>query len=99
MRLVDEKRINVNDLVTKYIPSYDNNLKRNTTIKNLLLHNSGLSPDPPNNLKGDQILNWTINSKLDYPLGTKYVYSDLGFIILGHIVEIITKKTLDKFSL
>ncbi len=72
--------------MTKYLPAYDNNLKRNTTLRNLLLHNAGLPPDPPSDLHGDQVLNWTMNCKLDNPVGTKYVYSDLSFIVLGAIV-------------
>jgi CubicO group peptidase (beta-lactamase class C family) len=50
MHLYDDKKLNVDDPVSKFIPEYDNNLKRNTTIKNLLLHNAGLLPDYPGNL-------------------------------------------------
>jgi CubicO group peptidase (beta-lactamase class C family) len=36
--------------------------------------------------------------KLRNPPGTKFIYSDIGFIVLGEIVERITKISLDKFS-
>lgn len=49
MHLADTKKISVDDLVTKYVPEYNNNGKENTTIKNLLLHNAGLIPDYPGN--------------------------------------------------
>lgn len=45
--LYDSKRIGIDDLVTKYIPDYDNNKKRDTKIRNLLLHNAGLPADAP----------------------------------------------------
>ncbi len=30
-------------------------------------------------------MDWTYNCTLDYTIGTKYVYSDLSFILLGEI--------------
>ena len=50
MHLYDDKKLAIDDPVSKYIPEYDNNQKRNTTIKNLLLHNAGLLPDYPSPL-------------------------------------------------
>jgi len=35
--------------------------------------------------------------KLDYPTGSKSVYSDLGFILLGGVVELLAQVTLDRF--
>jgi CubicO group peptidase (beta-lactamase class C family) len=45
MSAVSGGRMKVDDLVSKYIVNYDSNKKTNTTIKNLLLHNSGLPSD------------------------------------------------------
>lgn len=47
MHLVGSNFMKITDLVTKYIPNYDVNKKGNTTIANLLLHNSGLKYDYP----------------------------------------------------
>ena len=47
VNLYESKRIGIDDLVTKYIPDYDNNKKRDTKIRNLLLHNAGLPADAP----------------------------------------------------
>lgn len=60
------------------------------TIENLLLHNSGLPADVTDKSKltgsniRDTILNW--NETLDKP-GVKTVYSDIGYILLGFIIE------------
>lgn len=47
VNLYDAKHFGIDDLVSKYIPEYDNNKKRETTIRNLLLHNAGLPADAP----------------------------------------------------
>ena len=36
-------------------------------------------------------------TKLDNPVGTVFVYSDLSFILLGEIIERITKQTLQSY--
>jgi CubicO group peptidase (beta-lactamase class C family) len=33
----------------------------------------------------------------EYALGTKAVYSDLGFLLLGELIELVTHQTLDRF--
>lgn len=54
-------------------------------IQNLLLHNAGLEPDhpDPSHSTKEEIMNWTYNCKLAYEIGTRMVYSDLSFILLG----------------
>jgi CubicO group peptidase (beta-lactamase class C family) len=47
MNLVGSNRIKFTDLISKWFKNYDTNKKGNTTIANLLLHNSGLSYDYP----------------------------------------------------
>lgn len=47
MNLVSSSTLKVDDLVSKWVPNYDVNKKGNTTIANLLLHNSGLPYDYP----------------------------------------------------
>lgn len=99
MHLYDDKKIHVDDLVTKFVPEYDNNMKRNTTIKNLLLHNAGLLPDYPGTLPAtpQEVMNFIYFCKLENPVGTKFVYSDLSFLMLGEIVQRVTNRTLDNY--
>lgn len=40
-------------------------------------------------------MDWTYNCTLDYAIGTKYVYSDLSFILLGEIAERIRNSPLE----
>lgn len=43
-------------------------------------------------------MDWTYNCSLSYPIGTKFVYSDLSFILLGEIVERVTGETLNVYT-
>lgn len=76
--------------------------KREVTPRLLLAHSSGLPAWRPYYLfnKGSGqyrfVLDCIINEKLDYPLGAGSIYSDLGFIILAHILERQTGKRLDE---
>ena len=100
MHLADQGRIAVDDLVSKYIPEYANHGKEPTLLRNLLLHNAGLEPDYPGALPKtkQEVMHWTYNCSLSYPIGTKMVYSDLSFILLGEISERVTGKPLDVYT-
>jgi len=96
----DRKLFNLDDPVAKYLPEFAVNKKENITIKNLLLHNSGLPAfrryyDKYN--AAEEVFNDIISLELDYKTGTKTVYSDLGIIILGKLIEVVTGKKLDQF--
>ncbi|MDZ7715608.1 MAG: glycoside hydrolase family 3 N-terminal domain-containing protein [Balneolaceae bacterium] len=100
MKLVDKGKINLDDKVSQYIPEYKQGEKKHITIKNLLLHESGLPPFRVyvDSLKDEiSIIEAIKNEPLTYKTGSKYVYSDLGFILLGEIIEKVTGTTLDKY--
>lgn len=101
MKLVDEGKIQLKDRVSKYIPEFSGGDKNKVTIRNLLLHDSGL---PPFRVYIDSLKNEReiITAIKDEPLinapGEKYVYSDLGFILLGEIVEQVSGRSLDSYT-
>jgi uncharacterized protein YbbC (DUF1343 family)/CubicO group peptidase (beta-lactamase class C family) len=71
------------------------------TMEQLLRHRSGLAAansmaDFRNGLPAarERIL----TSKLKFRPGTDYLYSDLGFIVLGWVIEAVTKQPLDQAS-
>ncbi len=101
----DRGLFKLDDKVSKYIPAFGHNGKENVTIRNLLVHDSGLRPDIKsykayeNSPHPEQdILNEIYSDTLIYPIGTKMVYSDLNMITMAKIIEKITGKTLDKFA-
>lgn len=68
------------------------------TPRALLTHTSGLPAWAPFvGLAGDRltVVGHALASPLEHPLGT-VVYSDLGFIVLGRLVEVVTGLRLDE---
>lgn len=100
MLLYENKRIDIYDKVSKYIPEFANNGKENITILNLLLHNSGLKawiPFYKTCTTAQQALDIIYNVNLEYTPETKFVYSDLNAVLLGIIVERVTFMGLDEY--
>lgn len=100
MRLYDEKRLDLDDPVVKYLPKFGQNGKERITIRNLLLHDSGL----PGVRKfyesctsGEQLLDSLYALPLIYQTGDSTLYSDVGLIALGKVIEQITGTTLDRY--
>lgn len=100
MKLVEEEKISLEDKVGKYIPEFTEGEKKNITIENFLLHNSGLPPFRVyvDSLKSeDEIIEAIKNEPLTYETGTDYRYSDLGFILLAEIIEQVTGKPMNQY--
>ncbi|MCX7918323.1 MAG: serine hydrolase [bacterium] len=95
MLLVQDGKLNINDKVSTYIPEFAQNGKENVTILHLLTHTSGLKPGGAyfnKQLGYDGIIRDIASMSTSYSPGTKYVYSDLGYIILGEIIRRVSGK-------
>ena len=100
MILLNENKIKLTDRVSKYLPDFASNGKENILIEDLLTHTSGLPAGKPLYFHAEnpqEALHYINQLSLVYERGSKKVCSDLGFIILGFIVEKISKQPLDKF--
>ncbi len=100
MILVEQGKLRLSDNVGMYIPDIDDAAAKRITIQQLLSHVSGYAPDfdlKEKWLGRDGMLLALKKEKLRIPPGTKFVYSDIGFIVLGEIVERISGSTLDVF--
>ena len=100
MLLYDEGLLDLDKKVIEYLPEFNNNGKDKITVRNLLLHNSGLIAFVEYYRKlstKEEVINAIMNSELKYPTGTDYVYSDLGMITLQQIIEKLAGKGLDEF--
>ncbi len=101
MKLYDEGKLNLDQHVANYLPEFANHGKERITITNLLLHNSGLPAFKRFYLTcktKEEVLDSIYNSELIYSPGDSTVYSDLGFITLGRVVEKISGMTLDRYT-
>jgi beta-N-acetylhexosaminidase len=100
MILVEQKKLNLDDHVVKYLPEFNNNGKDQITIRNLLVHNSGLESFKKyydDFSSADHVINDIMTSKLNSPPGEKFVYSDLGMITLQKVIEKTSEQPLDDF--
>jgi CubicO group peptidase (beta-lactamase class C family) len=100
MICVDKKLFNLEDKVSKFIPSFASNGKENVTINNLLLHNSGLPAWRryyDKDFTDYEILSDIYSLEIEFEPGRRTLYSDLGMIVLGKVIEKASKKSLDEF--
>jgi CubicO group peptidase (beta-lactamase class C family) len=100
MLLVDRGLINIEDHVLKYIKAFDTPVKRTITIRHLLTHTTGLYEWYPLYYRSDnkqETYRLIEDLPLRFPIGEQRHYSDLGFILLGEIVENVSGLTLEQF--
>ncbi|HYP13416.1 MAG TPA: exo-beta-N-acetylmuramidase NamZ domain-containing protein [Bryobacteraceae bacterium] len=101
MKLVEMGEVRLNDPVTEYIPEYQGGGHNEITVRQLLTHYSGLRPDV------DLIPAWSgydtgIRLAIsDRPTGvpnTRFLYSDINFLLLGEIVKRASGLPLPEFA-
>jgi CubicO group peptidase (beta-lactamase class C family) len=101
MLLIEDGLVELDAPAAKYIPELANNGKEVITIRQLLTHQSGLLPDNSiRNYEDGKVEAFRRIHELDLRAepGTRFMYSDVGFIVLGEIVERVSGKPLDEFS-
>ena len=104
MQLIDQKKISLDDKVVDHLPKFIGkqsnyfNQKSQTTIRHLMTHTAGLPPFKQYYLMdGDAQtrLDSVMNTEPQFGLEKKMVYSDVGLITLGKLVEAVAKMPLD----
>jgi beta-glucosidase-like glycosyl hydrolase/CubicO group peptidase (beta-lactamase class C family) len=107
MLLVDQNKISLDDKVVKYLPEFKglqkNHFKQksNTTIRHLITHTAGLPAFKEYfkmNKPVEVILDSVMNTEPKYELEKNTIYSDVGIITLGKVVETISDTRLDLFT-
>ena len=101
MKLIEDGRVRLNDPVSAYLPDFAQNGKADITVRELLTHYSGLPPDL--DLKTpwqgrETAYQMVMQSKPQYPPGSRFLYSDINFETLGFIVEKATGTPLNDFA-
>jgi uncharacterized protein YbbC (DUF1343 family) len=89
MKLVEQGKVHIDDPVTTYLPEFQGGSSP-ITVRDLMTHYSGLRPDldlePP--WSGYETgIRKALSGKPDGPPETKFVYSDINFILTGEIVH------------
>jgi CubicO group peptidase (beta-lactamase class C family) len=89
MTLVDEGILDVDARVSSFLPGFRGGAKDRVTVRQLLSHSGGLAAWAPlyrEAAGADAIETRIAAADLVYEPGTRSVYSDLGFILLGPVL-------------
>lgn len=99
MVLVEEGRVRLNDAIRTYLPEFGDQPK--ITVLQLLTHYSGLRAsltlDPP--WSGYETgVRLALQETPVHPPGTRFVYSDINYILLAEIIRRTTGMSVDQFA-
>lgn len=108
MNLYEEGLLNIDTTVVTYLPQFtgpdslNTSLKERITVKQLLTHTAGMRPfklffrmeAPSDSARLDSVF----EAELDTLPGTKYMYSDIGLITLGKVIESISGMSLKAYT-
>lgn len=110
LTLEEQKKLDLEDDIRKYLPEFYKDLEVKITIKNLLQHRSGIRDVYDLwSLKGitwwkqthdnDDALNLIKKqTDLNFEPGSQYLYSNSNYILLAEIVERISQRTFKQFT-
>ncbi len=100
VKLMEQGFIHLDDPVAKHLKAFAQNGKENVTVLDCMVHRSGLIPDNAltDYMSGHEVA-WENIYKLplQYPRGSQFKYSDVNFLVLGKLVEEISKQSLDVY--
>ena len=101
MILVERGKVSLADPVALYIPEFGRFGKERITIEQLMTHRAGL---PPDNEIADYVgktldpLQQIYDLRPSYEPGTRFVYSDVGFIVAAEVIRRVSGKRIDTFA-
>jgi CubicO group peptidase (beta-lactamase class C family) len=106
MRLIQRGQIKLEEPLGRILSEFESTEKAGIKIKNLLYHDSGLPDYRPyyRALEGidrksrrSALRKFLVQEPLVNPIGKAVCYSDLGFMILGWVIEHLSDQRLDHF--
>ncbi|HAN99014.1 MAG TPA: esterase [Planctomycetaceae bacterium] len=101
MLLVEQRAIELASPAARHLADFGQAGKETVTIEQLLTHVSGLTADNAlsDYLEGPEVA-WDRIDALPLldPPGARFRYSDVGFLVLGRIVEQVSGVRLDRFA-
>jgi uncharacterized protein YbbC (DUF1343 family)/CubicO group peptidase (beta-lactamase class C family) len=101
MQLWEQGKFRMNDPVAKYLPEFGQNGKQDITIRQLLVHYSGLALDldltKPWQGK-ETAYRMAFEDAPKWAPGAAFIYSDVNFVVLGAMVERLSGESLDEYA-
>ena len=101
MTLVDGGRLDLDARVADVVPEFSGGAKDRVRVRQLLTHTGGLLwwDRLYEQLRGrSAYLERILEMDLDYPPGTKMVYSDLGIILFSEVLQRVTGEPFDALA-
>jgi CubicO group peptidase (beta-lactamase class C family) len=99
MLLVDDDRLRLDDPVVRWLPEFTGDGREKVTVRDLLTHTSGLQAGMLE-VEGDtpeQRFHYLLtHARMIQQPGEAVLYSDVGFIILGRVVERAAGEPMDR---
>ena len=110
MQLTEKSKLNLQESINLYLPEhYRSDKWKNITIHHLLTHTSGIKDyavtrDYYEVEKGfclgntvDGMIKEAMTKELNFPSGSKFAYANIGFTLLGQIIENTTGKSFPNY--
>ncbi|MGA7875572.1 MAG: serine hydrolase domain-containing protein [Desulfoferrobacter sp.] len=108
MQAINAGQLGLDNCLASFFPAgFTPPDKRSITVRQLLNHCSGLPAylpfylkliEVPSSERRAQVLQWIMQTELHSPPGERSIYSDLGFLALGMILEAVLDDRLDRLS-
>ncbi|HWP54788.1 MAG TPA: serine hydrolase [Pyrinomonadaceae bacterium] len=106
LQLVEQGKIKLDGKLTDYLPDYRKDTGNKVTIHNLLSHTSGIPSYTSlpgffqnvsrNPFTVDDFIKKYASGELEFEPGTKFVYDNSGYFLLGAIIEKVTGKPYEQ---
>lgn len=101
MILLEQGRIRLDDAVAQHLPEFAANGKEEITVQQLLTHQGGLVPDNPlaDYVDGaEQAWERIFALHPQVQPGSRFQYTDVGFLVLGKLVERLSGQSIAAFA-
>lgn len=105
LMLEAQGKLSLEDEITRFIPDYPTHGKR-ITVHHLLNHTSGIKSYTGmqsfrNKARIDmtptELIDEFKNEPMDFEPGERFLYNNSGYVILGHIIEVVTGDSYEAF--
>jgi len=103
LMLQEQGKLSIADKVHKYLPNLAPQLS-DISIEHLMSHTSGFYRNPKNIKKHrkaaisiDKLMILLMKEEIKFPPGKQMSYSNSGYLLLGKIIEVVSKKTYGQF--
>ena len=105
LMLMEEGKLNLDDEITKFIEDYPTH-GHTITVHHLLTHTSGIKSytSMPSffdlareDMSPTELIDVFKNEPMDFAPGEQWLYNNSAYVILGHIIEVVSGQSYEEF--